>query len=100
MKIKFCLFLLVFTWFGFAQETDSLSIPVDSLYFDEPVVDSVAVSFTGNAIENSTALVGFYLKLHQLEMIKKGKINIVHIGDSHIQADLFTAKIRSDLQSI
>ena len=100
MKIKFCLFLLVFTWFGFAQETDSLSIPVDSLYFGEPVVDSVAVSFTGNAIENSTALVGFYLKLHQLEMIKKGKINIVHIGDSHIQADLFTAKIRSDLQSV
>ena len=29
------------------------------------------------------------MKNHQLEQNKSGKINIVHIGDSHIQADLF-----------
>ena len=100
MKIKVGLILFGFSFFGFAQETDSLAVAVDSLYFDEPVIDSIEVTFSGNAIGNSTALFGFYQKLYQLEKIKKGKINIVHIGDSHIQADLFTAKIRSDLQGI
>ena len=94
MKIKLCLCLFGITLFGFAQETDTLAVSVDSLYFDEPLVDSIEVTFSGNGIGNSTALFGFYQKLYQLEKIKKGKINIVHIGDSHIQADLFTAKIR------
>lgn len=100
MKIKFCLFLFGITVFGFAQETDSLAVPTDSLYFDEPVIDSIEVTFSGNGIGNSIALFGFYQKLYQLEKIKKGKINIVHIGDSHIQADLFTAKIRRDVQGV
>lgn len=38
-------------------------------------------------------------KLYNLEKNKNGKINIVHIGDSHIQADLFTNAIRQVLQS-
>ena len=38
--------------------------------------------------------------MYQLEQSKSGKINIVHIGDSHIQADLFTAKIRTQFQKV
>ncbi|MFD2910228.1 GDSL-type esterase/lipase family protein [Flavobacterium ardleyense] len=100
MKIKFCLVLFGFALFGVAQVTDTLATSADSLYFDEPVIDSLEVTFSGNGIGNSTALFGFFQRLHQLEKIKKGKINIVHIGDSHIQADLFTAKIRRDLQGV
>lgn len=49
---------------------------------------------------NKDALCLFYQKLDLLEQNQKRKINIVHIGDSHIQADIFTAKIRNGLQAI
>src|SRR5437868_3703275 len=51
-----------------------------------------------NEIANSATLSGFYEKLYQLKKTKKGRINIVHIGDSHIQADLLTHTVRQLLQ--
>lgn len=48
---------------------------------------------------NYRQLVPLFEKLYKLEHSKTGKINIVHIGDSHIQADLFTNSIRQALQS-
>ncbi|MCL9769795.1 GDSL-type esterase/lipase family protein [Flavobacterium sp. HXWNR69] len=98
MKSRFLLFLLVFSFFGFAQDT--LLVPIDSVEVEVPVIDSIEVSFTGNDIHNPNAIIAFYEKLYQLEQSKSGKINIVHIGDSHIQADLFTAKIRSQFQKV
>lgn len=38
-------------------------------------------------------------KLYNLEHNRSGKVNIVHIGDSHIQADMLTNSIRQVLQS-
>lgn len=96
MKIRFLLFLLGFSIFGFAQ--DSLLVPVDSVDIEVEVVDSVEVTFSSNDFHNVNALLPFYEKIYQLEQSKSGKINIVHIGDSHIQADLFTAKIRNLFQ--
>lgn len=55
---------------------------------------------TGNKdFNNITLLNSVFEKLYQLEKNKKGKINIVHIGDSHVQADFFTNSIRQTLQS-
>ncbi len=52
-----------------------------------------------NKIENdSSSLTSFYEKLYQLKETNKGRINIVHIGDSHIQADHFSGTIRQKLQ--
>lgn len=51
-----------------------------------------------NEIINSSALSVFYEKLYQLKKTKKGTINIVHIGDSHIQADLLTHTVRQQMQ--
>ncbi len=52
-----------------------------------------------NKIENdSTSLRLFYEKLYALQISKKGRINIAHIGDSHIQADHFSGTIRQKLQ--
>ncbi len=51
-----------------------------------------------NEIINSATLSGFYEKLYQLNKTKKGSVNIVHIGDSHIQADLLTHTVRQLLQ--
>ena len=92
------MFLLGISFFGFSQDT--LLVPMDSVYVDIPVVDSIEVTFTGNDIHNPNALLTFYEKMYQLEQSKSGKINIVHIGDSHIQADLFTAKIRTQFQKV
>jgi len=49
-------------------------------------------------IKNAPLLQPFFEKLIKLEENKEGKINIVHIGDSHIQADFFTNAVRKPLQ--
>lgn len=51
-----------------------------------------------NKFANQELLNSLFNKLYNLEKSKKGKINIVHIGDSHIQADIFTNTIRQALQ--
>jgi hypothetical protein len=52
-----------------------------------------------NKIENdSSALCFFYEKLYQLQHTETGRVNIVHIGDSHIQADFFSGSVRQKLQ--
>lgn len=51
-----------------------------------------------NQIRNTIHLEPFFEKLHALKISGKGKINIVHIGDSHIQADLMTEVVRKNLQ--
>ncbi len=51
-------------------------------------------------INNSEpALHKFYTKLADLDQGKDTQVRILHIGDSHIQADFFTSVIRNQLQS-
>ncbi|NDV78300.1 LysM peptidoglycan-binding domain-containing protein [Dysgonomonas sp. 511] len=52
----------------------------------------------GNIFSNQALLNPLFDKLLKLEKNKQGKVNIVHIGDSHIQADFFTNAIRQALQ--
>ncbi len=40
----------------------------------------------------------FYRKIDTIMLYGKGKVNIVHIGGSHIQADVYTHEIRKQLQ--
>lgn len=47
---------------------------------------------------NEPLLFPVFEKLYNLETKKGNKVNIVHIGDSHIQADFFTNTIREGLQ--
>jgi len=100
MKNKIVLLFLSMTFLCFSQEKDSLLIPFDSIAIDFPGIDSLSIVYEDNNFKNENAILPFYEKLYQLEQTKNGKINIVHIGDSHIQADLFTAKIRSQLQDV
>lgn len=94
MKNRLLFILLVLTSFGFAQEVDSTLVVIDST-----VVDSVELTFEKNNLQNTSALVAFYERLYQLEQTKSGTLNVVHIGDSHIQADLFTAQMRTKMQT-
>jgi len=47
-----------------------------------------------NVIQNAGHLERFFERLYQLQLENEGKVNIVHIGDSHIQADYMTSIIR------
>jgi hypothetical protein len=79
---------LIFSLQGIAQTIDS-TVYKQYLFINKSI----------NKIENdSTSLLGVYGKLYALEQKKKGRVNIVHIGDSHIQADHFSGIMRQKLQ--
>ncbi len=62
-------------------------------------IDSTSVeTYTGNHIYNAKVLESVFKRLRDNESDNNQKINIVHIGDSHIQGDLMTNKIRKLLQ--
>lgn len=57
------------------------------------------IKITSNDFSNVNLLNPIFEKLYSLEKNKNGQINIVHIGDSHIQADFFTNAIRQPIQA-
>jgi lysophospholipase L1-like esterase/LysM repeat protein len=89
------LFLVLFLILGFtmkAQVLDSISFEVDSLAINKTII------IPENTVQNSNGITNFLTKLSELQKTKTGKINIIHIGDSHIQADLMTDKTRKLFQ--
>jgi hypothetical protein len=68
---------------------DSLEVNFNEVIIDSVFVDSLEVATFQNQIGNADAIKKFYQKLQQLEQQKNCKLRIVHIGDSHIQADLY-----------
>jgi LysM repeat protein len=90
MKNSIIFFFLVFCQISFCQViSDSTEVMIDSVFVEE----------FSNDIYNAKAISKFLKKLDTLEQTKKNKVRIVHIGDSHIQADLFSGKMRSLLQN-
>jgi LysM repeat protein len=87
--------LLLFLLLGVksSAQVDSLAVVMDSI-----AVDTTDIVIGDNIITNTSSLKLFFEKLYFLETQKGGKVNIVHIGDSHIQADLMTGVIRKTLQ--
>lgn len=72
----------------YAQESDTLSFqkyPFIKAHLNKIENDSIAMSF-------------LYKKLYELQATKKGRVDIIHIGDSHIQADHFSGLIRQKIQ--
>lgn len=47
-----------------------------------------------NVIQNAEYLDDFFESLYQLQLTNNGRVNIVHIGDSHIQADYLSSVVR------
>jgi len=86
-RIKFLLFSqLFFVGFCFSQQSDS------EIYFSK-------YRFGSDTIRNPQSLYGFFAKLNALETSDSLQtINILHIGDSHTQADFLTREIRNSLQ--
>lgn len=90
------LYILFFSVLGFSQ-TDSLKVETDSV---TTPIDTTNFEAFGNVIINEKALATVFEKLYQLEENQDRKVRMVHIGDSHIQADLYTAKIRRRMQQV
>ena len=72
----------------------SVTGEADSLLEKMPIIkmDSAAIHNDSSLFEN------FFSKLKALEASGKGTVTIVHIGDSHIQADFFSGELRQRLQ--
>lgn len=56
------------------------------------------ISTAFNRVQNNTRLDSFYRKLQQLRKTREGQVRIVHIGDSHIQADFLSGVVRKNFQ--
>jgi LysM repeat protein/lysophospholipase L1-like esterase len=78
-----------------AQVKDTTYTAIDSSFVS---IDTTTIIESVNAIHNAKALNAVFEKLQHLSTSKK-QINIVHIGDSHIQADFFSGAMRKSLQT-
>lgn len=91
LAMKRNLLLLSFcglTYLAQAQDTVSYSNPVRYDFIQQEE----------NLIHNSVSLAPFYDSLYQLKSKKETIVNILHIGDSHIQADYLTGTTRKLFQ--
>jgi lysophospholipase L1-like esterase len=86
-NLLFNIFLCVSTA-AFSQDTVSVRLSNDFGLVD----------YKKNIIINPTSLHPFFEKLFKLKKEKKETVSILHIGDSHIQADFLTNQIRQKIQ--
>ncbi len=95
--IKPLLLLLYFScFFCYSQNKDTLIVIQDSVVVDE---DSLDIEASVHKITNEKAIYKSLAALRDLEMKKSKKWRVLHIGDSHIQADVLTSYIRQNLQN-
>jgi len=81
-------FCLLIPGFILAQDTVRFSIADDYSLVD----------YDQNKIINPTYLHPFFEKLYHLKKERKKTVSILHIGDSHIQADYITHQLRQNFQ--
>lgn len=77
-------FIALFFSIGYAQDTADAHVQT---------LDSLNVILGAEHLEKA------FSKWEQLERFQEGKLRIVHIGDSHIQADFLTGTLRNRFQT-
>lgn len=93
--------LIMFFCCLFFSTNDKPQDPVSPPIIKNMVRKTDSVTFesnSGNNIYNAKVLESLFKKLKDNEGSSSQKVNIVHIGDSHIQGDLMTNEIRKNLQ--
>lgn len=80
-------FFLFNTMAGYSQEQIQFNYKTYGLEKEED-----------NVIQNAAHLDDFFEKLHHIKTTGKTKVSIIHLGDSHIQADYLTAVVRKNIQ--
>ncbi len=62
------------------------------------IVEYPFVDYEGDTLVNADCLAPFFDKLLKLENGDSNQVSILHIGDSHIQADFLTREVRKSFQ--
>jgi lysophospholipase L1-like esterase len=88
--IKNLILSLLLCWSTTAWTQDTIAFSLKQSY--------AFIQQDANVIHNSVTLSEFYERLYQLKKIKKSTVNILQIGDSHIQADFLSGAMRKLLQ--
>lgn len=57
------------------------------------------IQYDKNEIQQPLAISGFYEKLAKLEQGELKQVRILHIGDSHLQADFFSGQVRKNFHN-
>jgi len=92
IKILFCFLGVLFLGFNAHSQNDIYAVS------EYPFIRNDLSRFIFP--QDSSGYDSLFLKLNRLVKKGEGKINIVHIGDSHIQADYFSGRMREKLQSL
>ena len=90
MQRQFLLFSFSFFIHGLASSQDTVRFSIEN--------DYGLPNYSKTFITSPTGLHPFFERLYQLKKDKKGNVNILHIGDSHIQADYITHQLRQNFQ--
>lgn len=90
LRLVLCLSLILGSQLGFAQLKQ-----VGNYSFLN--IESNRIAYYGNS---SLGFERIYKKFSPLIKMGKGQIRILHIGDSHLQADFFSGRVRANFQSI
>lgn len=69
---------------------------LDSMLLPYPFIKKSASKIENDSLGEQLA--DFYQKLYELKTGKRDRVTVVHIGDSHIQADFFTGRVRQNMQ--
>lgn len=85
-------------FFSTNDETQKIDSPPIKTTMIHKVNVAAIDSFSQDRIYNAQVLERIFEKLKENESSNNQKINIVHVGDSHIQSDLMTNEIRKNLQ--
>jgi hypothetical protein len=92
-SIGFCAFLLFFVTTSFSQKTANWFVqPIDS-------ISLTRIDYSKNELQNTASIFPLLAKLYKIKNFSNEKAVFVHIGDSHIQADMETSVIRNQLQN-
>ncbi|MCQ2211058.1 MAG: GDSL-type esterase/lipase family protein [Paludibacteraceae bacterium] len=97
MKRK-CLFIL-FLFFEIVNLQAKGFLVKDSAAYYDFIVDSLKYIQYPDSINHHRRDL-FFDKLDSIVLCRQGKINILHIGGSHVQADFFSHTVRCHLDSI
>ncbi|MEA3496511.1 MAG: GDSL-type esterase/lipase family protein [Bacteroidota bacterium] len=94
VKMKYLYLFIIFVFSYLVINAQDYPLEID--HYNYIHYDKNKIEFKGKSYENYLNL---YKTLNSLALQGKGKINIVHIGDSHLQADYFSGELRKRLQT-
>ena len=105
MKMNKYFLLILLLFIGTNTEKVCSNSDVDVIEWTPvPVSQYDFIDYELNRIQipgtDSSRIKSFYQKIDQLLKKKEGQINILHLGGSHVQADMFSHKVRQNLDVV